>query len=156
MLLLLPVVALVFFSSSPQRKCTCRKCCPTCFARLLERSSHKPANVGAVCKKQCPICTTDCPLYCSGPYRGCGTSHDSPAEVAVDDSRRHRGCFGESLPLVSKGGTEKIVGGVCVCSTGEFMRPEIYSVGGSIEGMLSGEKLTLQVHQDHTKSKPHV
>jgi hypothetical protein len=66
------------------------------------------------CQERCPVCK-DCAAFCSGPSVGCSRGGTQGA------------CFGQNT--LGDGGD-------CVCSSGQFENPEIYSLGGVVRGLL--------------------
>lgn len=98
-------------------KCQCRSCCS--YSRL-----------GAELDK-CPAASANlAPTFCSGPSMGC---------------KGRGGCYGAGTihPYASNMGD--VVGGECVCSTGEFKNAERWSLGGSVSGLPAGQSLQLMV-----------
>jgi hypothetical protein len=105
-------------------KCVCRQCCSTCY------------QLDYTCQNKCPVCTTAmCPIYCSGPSSGCLGDKRWSEVVGPTASGSWGGCYGED-----QGG----VGGECVCATGEFANPEIYSIAGALHNLGNGESVKIQ------------
>jgi hypothetical protein len=92
--------------------CQCYSCCDSCY--------NGKSNS---CSADCPVATKH-PPYCSSPFVGCGGKSGSAAGSGNDlpgKGLTKEGCFG----MRGGQGSLRNETGECVCSTGEFRKPDM-------------------------------